>query len=263
MGELKHCPHCNRDLPPEAFNKNSGMADGLCYICKECKSKQKAKAKETKAEREREKEERRKLLEEGYQICLTCGRKLPIEAFSRKKSTDEKRLRHCKECVKIQCNEYWAKYRAERREANALYAREYRKTHKEQDREWRKKYVENRKKTDAFFNFKTNLSAEIYRMFRRAPKQRSVKNCKLAKILGISGKEFYEYLLKTFSDRYGREWDGVEKVHIDHIIPLVTAKTEEDIIKLNHYTNLQLLTPEDNMAKGEQIDWVKPKEDKK
>ena len=165
--------------------------------------------------------------------------------------------------MKAQCDEYWAKYRAERREENVLYAREYRKTHKEQDREWRKKYMENRRKTDAFFNFKTNLSAEIYRMFRRAPKQRSVKNCKVAKILGLSGKEFYKYLLKTFSDRYGREWDGVEKVHIDHIIPLVTAKTEEDIIKLNHYTNLQLLTPEDNMAKGEQIDWVKPKEDEK
>ena len=23
MGELKHCPHCNRDLPLEAFNKNN------------------------------------------------------------------------------------------------------------------------------------------------------------------------------------------------------------------------------------------------
>ena len=28
---------------------------------------------------------------------------------------------------------------------------------------------------------------------------------------------------------------------IDHIIPLATAKTEEDLIKLNHFSNLQPL----------------------
>lgn len=28
---------------------------------------------------------------------------------------------------------------------------------------------------------------------------------------------------------------------IDHIIPISTAKTEEDIIKLNHYSNLRPL----------------------
>ena len=30
-------------------------------------------------------------------------------------------------------------------------------------------------------------------------------------------------------------------VDIDHIIPLSSAKTEEDIIRLNHYTTLQPL----------------------
>ena len=35
------------------------------------------------------------------------------------------------------------------------------------------------------------------------------------------------------SEGYG--WD------IDHIIPISMAKTEEDVIKLNHYSNLQPL----------------------
>ena len=64
-----------------------------------------------------------------------------------------------------------------------------------------------------------------------------------------------EHLLQTFKSNYGYEWDKVEPVHIDHIIPLATAKTEEDIIKLCHYTNLQLLKAKDNLRKNAKNDW--------
>ena len=38
-----------------------------------------------------------------------------------------------------------------------------------------------------------------------------------------------------YNGNYKNGWD------IDHIIPLNKAKTPEDVIKLNHYTNLQPL----------------------
>ena len=38
--------------------------------------------------------------------------------------------------------------------------------------------------------------------------------------------------------------------HIDHIIPISSAKTEEDIYILNHYTNLQPLYWLENIKKS-------------
>lgn len=73
------------------------------------------------------------------------------------------------------------------------------------------------------------------------------KSKKTSDILGCSFEEFKLYLESKFEpwmtwDNYGLYngelnygWD------IDHIIPLSSALSEEDVIKLNHYTNLQPL----------------------
>lgn len=81
------------------------------------------------------------------------------------------------------------------------------------------------------------------------------KNNRSEEVIGCSFEELKIHLEKTWLDNYGTVYNG-EKVHIDHIIPLSQGKTEEEILKLCHWSNLQYLKPEDNQAKGDKLDWV-------
>ena len=47
-----------------------------------------------------------------------------------------------------------------------------------------------------------------------------------------------------FWDNHGTYW------HLDHIIPISWAKSEEEVYKLNHYTNFQPLSAFENLAKN-------------
>lgn len=48
-------------------------------------------------------------------------------------------------------------------------------------------------------------------------------------------------------------WENRGEWHIDHIIPLASASTEEELLALCHYTNLQPLWAFDNLSKGAKI----------
>ena len=70
-------------------------------------------------------------------------------------------------------------------------------------------------------------------------------------IVGCTPQQLKEHLEKQFVD--GMNWENRSEWHIDHIIPLSSAKTEEEVYKLCHYTNLQPLWAEENLRKGNKI----------
>ena len=70
-------------------------------------------------------------------------------------------------------------------------------------------------------------------------------------IIGCTPNELKLHIEKLFSD--GMCWDNQHLWHIDHKIPLSSAKTEEDILKLCHYTNLQPLWAKDNLRKSNKL----------
>ena len=71
------------------------------------------------------------------------------------------------------------------------------------------------------------------------------------RILGCTIDEFKSYIESKF--KKGMTFENYGEWHLDHIIPLATAKTTEDVIKLCHYTNFQPLWAEDNLKKGAKI----------
>lgn len=77
------------------------------------------------------------------------------------------------------------------------------------------------------------------------------KKSKTYDILGIDYLGFKEHFEKLFSE--GMTWDNHGEWHYDHIIPISSAKTYDELIKLNHYTNFQPLWSNDNLKKGTKI----------
>ena len=161
---------------------------------------------------------------------------------------------------------YMLQYRTEHKEELAQKQKEYNDKNRDKVREWGRQYAEkNRDKLRAYrenyrkervekdplFKMSVNIRHLVANSLRR---QGFSKKTKTAAILGCDYDTLWKHLKQTWLDNYGTEWNG-EDYHIDHIIPLATAETEQDIIDLCHYENLQMLKPEHNLEKKDSLEW--------
>jgi len=133
----------------------------------------------------------------------------------------------------------------------------YYEANKEKIVERVKAYEKQRRAKDPLFRLKDNYRHSCLKAFYSIDKK---KNNSSLKLLGLNDwQELAGHLSKQFYDHpeTGEEMTfdnhGYYGWHIDHIIPLSTATTEEDIIKLCHYTNLQPLWAEENRTKSNKI----------
>jgi hypothetical protein len=92
----------------------------------------------------------------------------------------------------------------------------------------------------------------------------TTKDAPTVKYLGCSNEEFKKHIESKF--QHGMTWLnrgrtymlGERGWHLDHILPLNLLKEDsssEMLAKLNHYTNMQPLWEEDNLEKGDSLDW--------
>jgi hypothetical protein len=191
-------------------------------------------------------------------ICNKCKESKDYTNFSKDSYKKSGLSSICKSCKKVKNSEYYKEnkeshkllmkkwrsenddYQNEYKEKNRVELTNYWKTYRKENR-YR---VNNRYKLDLVFR----LSSLIRRTISKSLKNKNLsKKSKTSDILGCSIEEFKIYLESKFepwmnwsnkgfyNGTFNYGWD------IDHIIPLSSAKCEEEIIKLNHHTNLQPL----------------------
>ena len=178
-------------------------------------------------------------------VCKQCGvEKLLSEYESEIKGGKVYHRHRCKICQKEFKNNWLNNNKEKEQKRKRIW------TH--QNREKINAYKRDKWREDELYKFTESLRTRIGKIFRNKGKSQSdyIQN-----MIGCTGNEFYNHLLKTYLDNYGERYNETQEVNIDHIIPLSTAKTKDEVYKLFHYTNLQLLKEADNMDKSTSLDW--------
>lgn len=156
-------------------------------------------------------------------ICVNCGEIKELELFIKDKQSKTGYGNRCKKCDSIK--------QVDKRRRKMLYDEEYRMSLQ-----------------TPIYKLKNRLRLCVRNSFKR---KGYLKSETTYKILGDDWSIVKIHFENLFTD--GMNWDNMDKWHIDHIIPLRLAETEEDVFRLCHYTNLQPLWAIDNLKKGGKI----------
>ena len=106
-------------------------------------------------------------------------------------------------------------------------------------------YKTQRMKVDPLFKLGRRLRCRISEAIKL---NKWKKTSHTEKILGARGAIVKAHLESQF--RPGMTWLNYGAWHIDHVVPLTTAKTKRELLKLCHYKNIQPLWAEENLRKS-------------
>ena len=165
----------------------------------------------------------------------------------RPKKTIKKTKEEIKEYQRNYFIEYYDKNKIHIQNKKKSYNKEYKLKNKEKYRIYQNKYRKNRYYNDPIFRLSWNIRSLIRDSFKRSG---YTKYSRTHQILGCSFEYLLEHIQKQFQP--WMSWDNQGKYNgefeygwdIDHIEPLFPEgvnRSEEDILRLNHYTNLQPL----------------------
>ena len=187
-------------------------------------------------------------------ICSKCNLEKSLNDFPKDKNRSDGHYVYCKECRTIS----YQLDSVNRKEKSKIYYQETKELNREKilerNRLWRKNnstYTTERKKIDPKFKMIKNVRRRLNRFISSS---KLTKRNTTIHLIGCTPDELKNYIENKFVNNMS--WENQGMWHIDHIIPLSSAKTEDDLIKLCHYTNLQPLWAKDNLRKSNKLDYL-------
>lgn len=176
--------------------------------------------------------------------CKICNEEKELSKNIRYKNT-------CEACIYQKQKESIRKYQEKNKEKLSNYSKVYRvenidkrKEYNEKYKPLRNDYMKNRRKCP-IFKAKENIKCLIKNTM--LSKSHINKPTKFELITGLNAIDFKKYIESMFEpwmnwENYGKSIGKYNETwQLDHIIPLNTAQTVEDVYKLNHYSNLRPL----------------------
>jgi hypothetical protein len=142
-------------------------------------------------------------------------------------------------------NKVWREANRERHRENA---KNYYQKNKKHVNEVKRKRRLKRRHSEPLFALKYRIRTLVGMAFKS---RNYTKSSKTHEIIGCDWPHLKAHIESQFMD--GMNWENRTDWHIDHIIPLASAKTQEDVWRLNHYSNLRPLWAIDNLKKGSTI----------
>lgn len=235
----KTCTKCKEAKGAGEFSKCRRNKNGLMAQCKSCvKRYQQANSDKLKEANKR-----------WYQANPVKARAQRAKWRQANPDKNPESARKWQRANPDKAREVKRKWRLANADKTKEQHRQWRQANPDKVRELGRRYTKERRQTDPLFKLICNLRRNTARV-----KSRFDVKSRTAQLLGCSFEEARMHLILTALTNYGFYVEGCDW-HVDHIVPLSSATSEAEAIALCHYTNLQYLTPEDNIAKSDRLDW--------
>ena len=205
------CKKCGQEKETDKFCKSKNTKSGVTQPCKECRNAQNREEYKDVPDERKKKKHRRE-----YELNKDKKKQRYLER------------RHTEEYKKIKRETF-------RRQCEKGNRKRWETAHKKEIREYFRNYNKKRLAEDPLYYARIRV-ADLVRKHFLSKNHR--KNTKTATLLGCT----FEELLAHLGPR-------PEGSHLDHTCPCAQAQNEEELLKLQHFSNLRWLSAEENLAK--------------